>query len=308
MAAHSRVNVRQGLHPPMVDTTRLRTRKGSGIYQTGRDRLAQILDVALEVLIEEGYQAMSLREVARRCKVQIGAITYYYKSRSDLLRDVLNRVLTPYSDSFEAIEQAPGLDPEEKLARLITLLLDDIKTKKTTHLFPHLWTLANHDRFVAKAVDRIYIVERLTFCSLIAEINPALNEEERETLAVFVSSAIAGSTMFVGYKKPWNGQLPLYRAIACRALLDLVKTVTPRDLQAYGWSRKDLKQNWTTPTMLSKAEFAALVASSGQETTNGHEQSRLPKPALRKTKRAGRSDIQRDSKSPAARKAAKRKP
>lgn len=245
----------------MIGTSPLRTREGSGIYQTGRERVVQILETALEILIEDGYQALTLREVARRCKVQIGAISYYYKSRSDLLQDVLNMVLAPYVDNFKSIRHASGLTAEEKLEKLITLLLEDIQTKKTTRLFPHLWMLANHEPFVAKAVDSIYILERLTFSSLIAKINPALAEEERETLAVFISSAVAGSTMFLGFEKPWTGELPLYRAIACRALVNLVRTITPEQLSAYGWRREDLKPAWKTPTILTDAEYGALVAS-----------------------------------------------
>ena len=92
---------------PKIGAWRLSTRKGSGRYQTGRDRVAQILDTALEIILESGYQALTLREVARRCKVQIGAISYYYKSRTDLLQDVLNMVLTPYAENLNAIEHAP---------------------------------------------------------------------------------------------------------------------------------------------------------------------------------------------------------
>lgn len=252
----------------MIGASSLRTRRGSGIYQTGRDRVVQILETALDILIEDGYQALSLREVARRCKVQIGAISYYYKSRSDLLRDVLNMVLAPYGENFKAIRHAPGLTPEEKLEKLITLLLEDIQTKKTTRLFPHLWMLANHDPFVAKAVDTIYILERLTFASLIAKINPQLVEEERETLAVFISAAIAGSTMFIGFEKPWSKGLPLYRAMTCRALIDLVCTITPEQLAAYGWRREDLEPGWRTPTILSEDEHADLIASVRAESAD----------------------------------------
>jgi AcrR family transcriptional regulator len=223
---------------PMIGAWRLSTREGSGRYQTGRDRVAQILDTALEIILESGYQALTLREVARRCKVQIGAISYYYKSRTDLLQDVLNMVLTLYAENLNAIEHAPGATAEQKLERVIRLLLEDIQTRKTTSLFPHLWALPNHDPFVAKAVDSIYILERLRLSRLIGEINPRLELQERETLAMFIAASVAGSTMFVGFEKPWSNELPLYAAIACRALIDLVKTVTPEQLQAYGNKRR----------------------------------------------------------------------
>ena len=71
--------------------------------------------------------------------------------------------------------------------------------------------------------------------------------------------------MFVGFEKPWANELPLYSAIACHALVELVKSVTPEQLKAYGWRREDLKREWKTPTLLSDEEFSALVeqADSG---------------------------------------------
>ena len=247
---------------PMIGAWRLSNREGSARYQTGRDRVAQIIEVALEIILESGYQALTLREVARRCNVQIGAISHYYKSRAVLLQDVINSVMVPYSESFRAIEHAPDATAEQKLERIIRFLLEDIQTRRTTRLFPHLWVLANHDAFVAKAVDSIYILERSTFTKLIAELNPGLNEVERETLAVFVSSAVAGSTMFVGYEKPWAQQLPLYSAITCRAIIELVRTITPDELRAYGWDRATVKPGWTPPTLLPPAEYDALIAGA----------------------------------------------
>lgn len=243
----------------MIGASRLRTRKGSGMYQTGRDRVIQILDTALEILIEDGYQALTLREVARRCNIQIGAVSYYYKSRSDLMLDVINHVLVPYADNINSILHEPGLTAEQKLERFIRLLLDDIQTKKTTRLFPHLWVLANHDPLIAKVVDSIYILERRTLTQLFAEINPLLSAQERETLAVFVSASVAGGTMFVGYEKPWGTELPLYSAIACRGLVELVKTITPDQLRAYGWSPEDRKPAWKTPTLLSPDELQSVL-------------------------------------------------
>lgn len=246
----------------MIGAHRLRTRTGSGIYQTGRERVVQILETALEIVIESGYQALTLREVARRCSIQIGAVSYYYKSRSDLLQDVINMVLVPYADNIGTIVREPSLSAEQKLERFIRLLLEDIQTKRTTRLFPHLWVLANHDPFVAKAVDSIYILERRTLTRLIAEINPSLADQEREALAVYISASVAGSTMFVGFEKPWASELPLYGAIACHALVELVKTVTPEQLKAYGWRREDLKRNWKTPTLLTDEEYRSLFVKA----------------------------------------------
>lgn len=245
----------------MQDLPRKRSRKGSGVYQTGKERLLQIQAVALGILVEEGFPALTLREVARRCNIQIGAVSYYYKSRVDLFQDTISNVLKDYAENFRSIVQDKSKSDEDRLHSLIELLLDDMQSKQTTRLFPHLWMLANHDDLIAQTVDRIYILERNTFNMLIARINPKLNKQERETLSVFLSASIAGSTLFVGFEKPWARELPLYRAIASRALVETVKTLTSKQLAAYGYNPESSRPVWRAPTMLSDDEYEALLAN-----------------------------------------------
>jgi len=65
--------------------------------------------------------------------------------------------------------------------------------------------------------------------------------------------------MFVGFEKPWASELPLYSAIACGALVELVKTITPEQLNAYGWRAVDTEPGWKTPTLLSAEEFQSVI-------------------------------------------------
>ncbi|WRH76802.1 MAG: TetR family transcriptional regulator [Sphingobium sp.] len=223
--------------------------------------MLQIQAVALGILVEEGFPALTLREVARRCNIQIGAVSYYYKSRVDLFQDTISNVLKDYAENFRSIVQDKSKSDEDRLHSLIELLLDDMQSKQTTRLFPHLWMLANHDDLIAQTVDRIYILERNTLNMLIARINPKLSKQERETLSVFLSASIAGSTLFVGFEKPWARELPLYRAIASRALVETVKTITSEQLAAYGHNPQSSRPAWRAPTMLSDDEYEALLAN-----------------------------------------------
>src|SRR5437762_11114409 len=168
----------------MFEIPRLKIRERTGVYATGQGRILQILEAALDVLVEYGYRAVTLREIARRCNIRVGAIGYYYKSRDDLMQDLLNAVIASYVEVFDSIRADTGKSAEERLEIVIALILDDIQTRKTTRIFPELWAAANHDPFVATAVDSIYIKARLVLNELIRELNPALCDEERETLAL----------------------------------------------------------------------------------------------------------------------------
>jgi AcrR family transcriptional regulator len=48
-----------------------------------------ILDVALELMSEHGSTAMSMRQLAQGCGVQVAAIYHYFPSKDELLRSVV---------------------------------------------------------------------------------------------------------------------------------------------------------------------------------------------------------------------------
>lgn len=268
----------------MFEIPRLKIRERTGVYATGRERIVQVLETALDILLESGYRAVTLREIARRCGIRIGAIVYYYKSRDDLMQDLLSAVIASYVDIFDAIRSDTTKSAERRLEMVIELILDDIQTRKTTHLFPELWALATHDPFVARAVDSIYIQARVVLNELIRELNPALNDEERETLALFVSASMEGMTVFAGYQKPWADQMELMKAIACRSLVQTVKSIRREDLIAQGW-KGPRKGAWKPPTLLARAEYAAVLAEAESTGARDTAQAAAPESARRPQQR-----------------------
>lgn len=49
---------------------------------------------------------------------------------------------------------------------------------------------------------------------------------------------------------------------ACRALVELVKTITPDQLRAFGWSPESSAPAWKTPTLLSPEELQSVLEES----------------------------------------------
>ena len=121
-------------------------------------------------------------------------------------------------------------DPDERLERAIAFTLDDIRSKRTTNLFPELWALANHNPKVDQLVQEFYAKAQQGFARLIKEVNRTLSEEECRTIALFISATIEGTTIFAGYSKPWEPKMPEIKALAVRSLLHLVKTMKAGDL------------------------------------------------------------------------------
>lgn len=194
-----------------------------GGYAKGQETRELILHAALHILIEEGFRAMSMRRVASACGMRLGNLTYHYPTREDLVRDLLDSVIRAYEDEFETIVHMPGVPPEVRLAEVCALILEDIRTKKTTRFFPELWALSNHDPFVLERTQELYVRARQPVVEIIAEMRPDLPAEEREALAIFISASMEGTTIFAGHDKPFEQTMPLLERIAVRSFVDLVR-------------------------------------------------------------------------------------
>ncbi len=208
--------------PKLVTDLLMPEREGG--YAKGYETRELILRSALHILIEEGYRAMSMRRVAAACGMKLGNLTYHYPTREDLVRELLNAVISSYQVEFDKIVRAPGVPPEERLARVCGLIIDDIASKKTTRLFPELWALANHDAFVYERVHELYDRARAPIVEIVAEMRPDLSEADRFDLSLFIASSMEGLTIFAGYQQPFAARLPAVEAIAIRSFIDIVRS------------------------------------------------------------------------------------
>ena len=109
----------------MVDTTLLPPEAGRRPRQErSRQRVEAILAVALELVVEQGAEALAMREVARRAGVQISSIYQYFPSKSSIIRELaqrdLARVRQLLQDAVTALLSAPAGPPP------IAVAIDDL--------------------------------------------------------------------------------------------------------------------------------------------------------------------------------------
>lgn len=202
-----------------------------GGYARGQEGLEQILRAALDILVEEGSKALTFRNIAARCGLKAGNLAYYFPVKEELLRELLNAIISGYEEAFDNILQDPAAGPSERLGQLISLVLTDITSKRTTRVFPELWAMANHDAYVQDRVEELYARARASLIELIGEINPSLPEEEREITALFFSASMEGMTMFAGYEKPWREEIGALEYLAIKSFVQLVENLRPGEIR-----------------------------------------------------------------------------
>ncbi len=191
----------------------------------GQQAVTEILSAARDVLVEEGYPRLTMRNVADRAKMTVGNLSYYYGNKEDLLHDLLEAVIQGYVEDFDRIAEDPERSPEQRLEEMIRFVVGDLSTKETTGFFPALWALASHDEFAAREMSHIYEIERDAFARVIAELRPDLAKKDRDLLALFISASIEGHTMFIGHKREKASAGPAIANIAAYSLLSLVRSI-----------------------------------------------------------------------------------
>jgi len=87
---------------------------GERTYHHG-DLRAALLAAAREIVEEEGADAFTLREAARRAGVSHGAPSHHFGDKTGLLTELAIESLTERVDRVEAAKAAAGSDPVEQL-------------------------------------------------------------------------------------------------------------------------------------------------------------------------------------------------
>lgn len=201
-----------------------------GVYARGAETVDTILKSALAVLIDEGAAAFTIRNIAAHSGMKVGNVSYHFPRKEMLIQVLLDDLFESYDKLLEATVRQPELPAEDRLRLVIILCLNDIRTKRTSHLFTELWALANHNGFVADRVRSFYQKVQNAIGEYVAELNPRLGPDEVHAVALFISASMEGATPFLGYQKPWARNMEAYIAIATRSLIDLAKTITPEEI------------------------------------------------------------------------------
>ena len=80
-------------NPLVTKSSRLPQANGRHRVDIASIRRAEIIEAAVAVIAEEGIQELSLSAIEARCGMSRGQLTYYFKSKEDILLAVFDRLL-----------------------------------------------------------------------------------------------------------------------------------------------------------------------------------------------------------------------
>lgn len=93
-------------------------------------KLEAIVDAAARLFMERGYEATSVRELAKAAGVSQATLYYYIHSKSDLLVLLHNSVVDDLVERLNEVTRSAE-PPEEKLRRFIRTEMEAVQTSRT---------------------------------------------------------------------------------------------------------------------------------------------------------------------------------
>ena len=185
--------------------------------QKGELRRAAIIDLARQVLIDEGYDHFVLREIASRADMKLGNLQYYFPAREDLLEAVVS---VEFESDLAAIRElvARAQTPEQAL-RLCCEQLIATWSGDSGKIWVVLGFLAMHNARFTSCRDRVYTMFYKELATIVGRFSRQSDAAARKLATQLITGLIDGTAMqaHVGASAARRRQ--------ARRLLDAVLTI-----------------------------------------------------------------------------------
>lgn len=84
----------------------------------------RIIEAARDLFYHQGYAATSFSDIAQAAKIPRGNFYYYFKSKEDILSDVIRSRLVALQNQFEGWDCTIS-DPRQRLLRFVSIPIQD---------------------------------------------------------------------------------------------------------------------------------------------------------------------------------------
>ncbi len=182
----------------------------------GQQRRQDILDTARTILVDEGWEAFSMREVATRLGIRHGHLQYYFPTRHDLLAALYDDEVSAYMAGMStAVQRA-----RTRESAVEGLLDSGIETARRpeTRLWRIAAALAHRDSEMNDILAQDNQRYRDGLIDAFGEIAPELSRQRRAVLARFIQVLVDGLSLQLLTDDPTSTEV--------KALLRLLRAVT----------------------------------------------------------------------------------
>ncbi len=119
-------------------------------------RKEQILDAALHVLVQNGYEQARMDDVVKSSNLSKGAIYWYYKSKKEMYLDLVNFWVLRYSVILNHIVEKDA-PPPQQLKDLFQYFIDQYESDPQPFAaLTEFWSMAQKDIEFKNKLETVY--------------------------------------------------------------------------------------------------------------------------------------------------------
>ena len=125
--------------------------------QTKQDlRKDQILDAALTVLVQNGYEGSRMDDVVTESQLSKGAIYWYYKSKKAMYLDLINFWVLRYSVKINHLVEN-NQPASEQLKSLFSYFIDQYESDPDPFIaLTEFWSMSQKDADFKRKLQKVY--------------------------------------------------------------------------------------------------------------------------------------------------------
>jgi AcrR family transcriptional regulator len=90
-------------------------------------RRREILEKALDVFMDEGFEDATFQKIADRCKITRTTLYIYFKNKKEIFNFSIKQMLQTLENNISEIRKEKNISHRERLIRVMTVILDQLE-------------------------------------------------------------------------------------------------------------------------------------------------------------------------------------
>jgi TetR/AcrR family transcriptional regulator len=120
------------------------------------DPAEKILDAALETILVNKISGARLRQVARQAGMSQGNLHYYYPTKDELYKALLDHLLQVFVEERKSILSDRSIHPQQKLRYFFDQQIELIQRQKEVIIFFDFWVQGTADQEIREKISEMY--------------------------------------------------------------------------------------------------------------------------------------------------------
>ena len=189
---HNRAYKRANMDQDNMGQEIAKTIPSRDVTRKGAARVVEIARAGAELLLDEGFTAVTKRRVAKRLGIAHGNVGYYFPTRETLWRAVIDYEISELDDKYPIDVETDTNDPQSRFDEYLSVYMVSYEDRKFGYFFAHLDAYAEINAAAAKLRDETYerVLQRII--ERVRPLCPTVDDERIEMRALTVMALLEG--------------------------------------------------------------------------------------------------------------------